>query len=143
MHMREVTASPALPRYWLERLSCSAAILATLLISWQEPDSLLHRVIDRSGPEGWWCVCALCALCGLGILDVVVNDFLPPRFTLQRAKDWRHLIFLAMGMGLVSVTYVMAEAEGWRPLLLLFPIHAVIAVAVAFFDMFQRHRSPA
>lgn len=140
MPLREVTASPALPRYWMDRLYCACAILATLLITWAEPASLLHRAIARSGPEGWWCVGALCVLAALAGLDVVVNDMLPPRFSLPGTERFRHVLFLALGMGLLSVTYVLAEAVGFSPVLLLLPVHAAFTVAIAFFDLFHRHR---
>jgi len=111
MHMCEITSSPRLPRYWLERLYFACTTVANGWVTWTEPESYLAQIANRSGREGWFVIGALIAAGAVAIADVLINDFLPCRFTFPWAKRWRHLVFMPMAIGLVALCYVIAEPE--------------------------------
>lgn len=131
-----------LPRYWITRLYVALSTLTTIAVIAWEPEALTHRLITQSGPPGWWLVGILAAVAIVGIVDVVVNDMLPDRFHLRCAKRSRHLIYVALSMGLMCLTYVFIAGGGgwWRALAMPFWIDASFAALVAFLDLFQRHR---
>ena len=133
-----------LPRYWMTRLYVALSTLTSILVSWFEPTTLTHRLISQSGEQGWAMVGLLAIVCLLAILDVVVNDLLPTRFAFAAAKRYRHLIYIALSMGIVCMSYVFIVGEGgwFRPLVLPFWVDASFAAFVAFLDLFQRHRAP-
>lgn len=131
---------PAMPRYWLVRLYVALSVLCTVLIICTEPNSLVHQVVAATGVHGWACVIALGVLASLALVDVVVNDLLPAHINVPLARRWRHLVYMLLAMGLVSITGVIAAGVGMTPLLLTFWLDAGVATAIAFFDLFSRHR---
>lgn len=132
-----------LPRYWITRLYVALSAFTAIAVIWWEPEALTHKLITQSGERGWWLVSALACVAVVGIFDVIVNDLLPDRFHLRCAKRWRHLIYAALAIGLMCITYVfIAGGAGWRALVLPFWVDASFAALVAFLDLFQRHRLP-
>lgn len=133
-----------LPRYWITRLYVALSILTNILASWYEPQALTHKLIDASGEQGWVMVGILGSICIVAIADVVVNDLLPDKFRLASAKRYRHLIYIALAMGIFCMAYVFVAGDGstFRPLVLPFLLNGAVSAAVAFLDLFQRHRAP-
>lgn len=133
-----------LPRYWITRLYVALSVLLSLVVSWLETEALTHQLLNDSGRQGWWIVAALAMVCLTAVADVIVNDLLPTRFSLPTAKRHRHLIYIALSIGVFCMSYVFIVGDGgwFRPLVLPFWLHGVIAAAVAFLDLFQRHRAP-
>ncbi len=138
---RMYSQRPTMPRYWLVRLYVALSVLANVLIICTEPQALAHRVVAMSGSSGWLCVGALGLLACLALVDVVVNDLLPAHINLPFARRWRHLVYMLLALGLVSITGVIVSAVGMTTLLLAFWLDAAVSVAIAFFDLFSRHRS--
>ncbi|WP_295855907.1 hypothetical protein [uncultured Xylophilus sp.] len=128
------------PRYWHTRLLLALSVLVSIYICWREPDSLGHRIIVRSGSEGWICVAALAAVALAALADIFVNDILPARVTLCAVMSRRHLVYMAMAVGLMSLCYVVADEEGWTELLLHYGLLAAFSAHIAFTDLFHRHR---
>jgi len=132
-----------LPRYWISRLYLALSTLATIGVIWLESDSLMHRLITQSGPAGWYLVGILAFVAIVALADSIVNDLLPDRYRLKAAKRYRHLVYVAIAMGLASMSYVfLAVGGGWRPVVLPFWVDTMFAAMVAFLDLFQRHRRP-
>ena len=131
------------PRYWLTRLYLACLVLSVTLVICFEPRTLFYRIVKDSDDAGWWCVLGLACIAGLSIVDTIVNDLMPERFHLRWAKNYRHLIYMALGMGMLSLAYIIAKAEGASYLLIAPCIHAAVAVCIAFFDVFARHRDGA
>jgi CHASE2 domain-containing sensor protein len=133
-----------LPRYWITRLYVALCTLVSIAVTWLEPESIAHRLVDATGGQGWPLIAMLAGVACLAIVDVLVNDLLPLRFTFLRAKRHRHLIYAALSMGIFSLSYViLVGAGGWRPLVLPYWLNGGVAAAVAFLDLFQRHRARA
>jgi hypothetical protein len=131
-----------LPRYWVTRLYVALSSFASIVVIWNEPEALTHRLISQSGAPGWWLVGLLAVVAVAGIVDVVINDLLPDHYRLECAKRYRHLIYVALSMGLACMCFVfVAGSGGWfRSLVTPFLIDASFALFIAFLDLFQRHR---
>lgn len=128
-------------RFWLARLHVALSTFVIAVITIMEPLSLGNQVITRTGPLGWLCVMALAGVSLLCAADVIVNDMLPDRFRLPLAYRWRHLLYMLLALGLVSVTFVIAAAIGFSTLMLLYWLDAIAAVFVAFATPFCRRCS--
>jgi len=128
--------------YWSARLLLCMYVLTTSLISWADPRTLVSELLVQSGQAGWLVLAALICLSLVGLLDVVINDFMPKPLTLNFVHRYRHLLFMAIAIGSVLVSGVIATSAGWTVMLLKFWLDAAAACALAFLEMFPRHRNP-
>jgi len=125
--------------YWMARLmlcsyvfmSCMAALL----------DSPTARLLAISFDSVWWLVPAVALLSAVGLIDLLINDFLPVKFTLLSIHDRRHLLYIAIAFGSMGISGVIATTEGWSPLLLKYWLDATFAAGLCFLEMFPRHRN--
>lgn len=125
-------------RFWLARLhvALSTFVIATITIT--EPLSLSSQIITRTGPLGWACVMTLAGLSLVCAADVVVNDLLPDKCVMPSALRWRHLLYMLLALGLVSITFVIASVIGFTTAFFIYWLDAVAAVFVAFATPFCR-----
>lgn len=137
--MQNVCPRP-MPRYWFARLYLAASVLVNIVVTWLEPAALTARAVAATGPVGWICVWTLGGVALVGLADVLVNDIAPARWRLPTAHRWRHLVYMALALGEVSITYVITANLGFTPLLFVYLTDAAAAVAIAYLDVFARHR---
>lgn len=130
-------------RYWLTRLYIAMSVLVTCLIALLETGSANHRIIEAGGPIGSLSMAALMCLAFVALCDVVINDLMPARYRFEWSFDYRHLLYMWLALGLVSVSVVVMKAAGPTPLLLRFWLDASLATLVAFLDTYSRHRECA
>lgn len=135
-----VCAPRVLPRYWFARLYVALSVLVNVVVTLLEPSALTARAINASGSLGWLAVWTLGAVGVVALLDVIVNDLAPDRWRLPSAHRWRHFVYMAIALGEVSITYVIAAKLGFTPLLFVYWLDAAADVAIAYFDLFARHR---
>ena len=133
-------SSRPMPRYWLTRLYVALSVLVNIMVTSLEPQSLTARAIYATGSLGWLAVWTLGAVGIVALLDVLVNDLAPDHWRLPSAHRWRHFVYMAIALGEVSITYVIAAKLGFTPLLFVYWLDAAAAVAIAYFDLFARHR---
>lgn len=130
-----------LPKFWFARLYVTLHIGVIALVACFGEDTLLYKTVKESGDAGFWCVLALAAVSFLGVLDVIINDLMPDRFKLSKVLRFRHILLMAMALGLMSLGSVIAKQAGISTL------HASIFLAVggacwlAFLDLYARHRA--
>lgn len=128
-------------RFWLARLHVSLSTFVIALITVTEPLSLGNQVITKTGPLGWVCVMALAGLSLLCAADVVINDLAPDALRMPWALRWRHLLYMQLALGLVSLTFVIAATIGFTTLFFLYWLDAIAAVFLAFITPFCRRCS--
>lgn len=127
--------------YWMARLIACMYVLITYVIAFFDPATRVSELVTASGHAGWWVMGAVAALAGCGLLDVLINDFLPPALQLQSVYTRRHLLFLGIALGSTAISGVIATSEGWSLVLIKFWLDAAICSALAFLEMFPRHRN--
>lgn len=108
------------------------ACLAALLTGWEGLS--LHAWI---APD----LLAFSALLGvatLGLLDTVINDVLPSAYSLGFTEKYRHLIFILLAGGQLSVLHaaVIADFSGFSGIR--YALDASVAVLVAVLDLSLR-----
>lgn len=67
--------------------------VVTCCLAWFVPMSLTSKLIDQGAEYGTTVLIALTCVITVGALDILVNDFLPNRFTLQYFKQRRHHLY--------------------------------------------------
>ncbi|WP_395055179.1 hypothetical protein [Polaromonas sp.] len=126
-------------RYWMTRLYLATNVLALALAAVFDSSTLAHRVLIESGAAGMWAMQALAVVAVVGLADCLVNDLLPDRFILRWSFRHRHLVYMALALGLVSISYITAKNYGPSTVHVFYMLHAAFATFVAFFDLFARH----
>lgn len=125
----------------LARTSIASVILMLSGMILTEPASLLSIVVRGSGTLGRPAMWALALIALIACVDVIINDMLPPRFTMDWARRRRHLIYLAMALLLTALAAVVAYFSIYSPMLWVFlATYAVLSAAVAYLDLFSRVR---
>lgn len=76
---------------------------------------------------------ALLLVATAGVLDVVINDLLPERFTITSTHRHRHVVFMVMAIGQVALMWQVARANpgDWPPVLARYALDAAFAVGIA------------
>lgn len=124
----------------LFRTYIAGSTLVTASICGFESKGLPYKIIAASGDVGWFALAAMAGVALWALADVFINDVMPRDFCLCAALRHRHLTYLALSMGLMSLAYVFTSAEGWTIISLRPIFDATFAAGVAFQDLFQRHR---
>jgi len=125
-------------RKWLARLFVGMTLLVSTLVVFSEPDSLLHRTIDRAGVLGQVATGSLIFVTVLSLLDVLINDLLPPKYVLRCAIRYRHTIYMLMSLGCLSMIFVIVRSHGPYSGLLHFALVAWAALLIAVLDVRER-----
>ena len=127
--------------YWMTRLIVCSYILMTYAITFMDPQTRTSELVTASGHFGWHAVAMISFLSFCGILDVFVNDLLPFEINLPYIYNRRHVLFMFMAIGSVAMSGVMATSEGWSFVMLKFLLDATFSCALAYLEMFPRHRN--
>lgn len=127
--------------YWFGRMHVALCIGTLAMVAAFGTGTLLNSVVVASGKAGFWCVLVLACLACLAVLDVIINDFLPDRFSLKLVKRNRHLIYMALGIGTASLGFVIQQTTGINSMHGLIFVNSFSAVVVAFLDLYARHRT--
>lgn len=123
---------------WFSRLLIAANTLVGVAIVLGEPDSMSGRVVAQAGLPGYiGVVCLGCAALA-AIVDAVVNDLMGAHRTLETTYRHRHLIFMTIALGSLSVLFALAKAHGWNYVMLHYVVCAASAVAIAVLDVRER-----
>lgn len=127
--------------YWLTRHYVAASTLVTFLIAITAPMSLNARAIEAAGPVGWAVISGLALLSFAALFEAFVTAFVP-RQSCNWIRRRRHLVFMCIALGQLSLSYAVAlYAPDSRMLILRFALDATIATTVAFLDLFARHKA--
>lgn len=83
----------------------SAAI--TSYLGWLSPSSLTGRILSMGGEIGVLALVLLSLAAAVGLLDILINDMMPPRFTLRIVAQHRH-----SGYNLIGLLYLVQAVPG-------------------------------
>lgn len=129
-----------LPRYWLSRAIIAALSLFMGLTALLDQRTLVHAVLAGGDPMGQAVLMLLCAVAALALVDVLVNDLLPPRIVFRLARRARPLVYMALSVGNLMVGAMLARHVGFGWLHAQVMMVVVVAVGLAISDPFIQHR---
>ncbi|MES2909843.1 MAG: hypothetical protein V4718_00555 [Pseudomonadota bacterium] len=127
--------------YWMARLILCLFVLNTHVITVLDPQTRTNELITASGAAAWWVLSLLICLTVAGVVDVLINDFMPEAMKLPGVYGRRHLLYLAIAASSLAISGVIAEKEGWSFVLMAYWLHTTVAAVLAYLEMFARHRS--
>lgn len=131
-----------MPRYYMVRLYIALSILTNSLVGFFEPMSPGAWVL-RSSHAGWLWLSALFAMGLFSLADVIVNDLMPERYSLDALRNQRHTGYSAVAMATLGLSYVVLHEYGYTAQLLTYWVDAAFALSVAYLDLRARHRGIA
>lgn len=82
---------------FLIRAALLTQATTVVCLGWWAQSSLTARLFERGGVPATWVLCAMSALVVVGLVDALINDVLPDRFTLTYLKRRRHLTYMVLG----------------------------------------------
>ena len=130
----------AVPQYWFARLYVSLSIFlttATVLFGRSgEPPNAWHEHMDPTSAGFVW---LLMLLSVVTVVDVAINDMMPGRYCFNRAKNNRHLLFIAMAIVETAVLTISVGSGSFQVYHLRLALQIAGASALACFDLVARH----
>lgn len=127
--------------YWMARLMLCAYVLVRCINTQFDDNGSANHLMRMSFDVVWWVTPLVALLAGLGLLDLLINDFMPRRIHCLFLHDHRHLLYIAIGFGSMGIAAVIAETDGWSTILLGFWLDAAFAAGLALLEMFPRLRN--
>ncbi|MDP3228532.1 MAG: hypothetical protein Q8N13_11225 [Acidovorax sp.] len=126
---------------WIARLYVSASVLVTGLIAAFDPDSQHREVLLSSGElPGSVALALLIAVALAGIIDVAVNDWLPPQFDLPWTHRHRHVVYMVLAVGQVGLVFALVHGGDVRPVVARYALDAAMAVLIAGYGILDHYR---
>lgn len=126
------------PQYWLARLYLCCSLMVSVWIAFHSPWNQQREILDLIGEGGWLLLTSVAVLAAIGIVDVVINDLLPPRFSMKWADEHRHQVFMALALLLCSMVYINVTKGSSTVLILRYSLESFFCVGIAVFDTIAR-----
>lgn len=130
----------AAPQYWFARLYVSLSIFlttATILFGRSgEPPNARHEHMDPTGAGFVWLLMLLSVVTAVG---GVINDMMPGRYCFNRARNNRHLLFIAMAVVETAILTISVGSGSFQVYHLRLALQIAGASALACFDLMARH----
>lgn len=125
---------------WIARFYVSGSILITALMALFDPSAWHRGSMVAQGWGGYAAMALLGAVAVFGILDVLINDWLPKRFSLVCTHRHRHVVYMLMSMGQTILVLVAAQAGDIRPGMARYVLDAVVSVMVAGYGVIDHYK---
>ena len=125
--------------YWLARLMISVSVLFSCMFLIFGHDKLygVDKIANGAGFGIW----VLLVVVLVSLADIVINDFLPRKFKFCFARKYRHLVFMALAMGVLSLVFLAVLRNGPSLAQALLSFQGIGAACVAVLDLFARHKA--
>lgn len=114
------------------RFYVSCSIMVTAVVAARDPWSQHRMAMSEDGFGGLIGIAILGGLALAGIVDVVINDFLPKRFSIECTHRQRHLVFACMAMGQVALVLAVVKALDLKPSVARYLLDATMAAWLAW-----------
>jgi hypothetical protein len=121
---------------WMIRSYLSCSVAATAVIALVDPTSQHRLAIEGGDPIlSYGAVIAMVGLllvAALSLIDVVINDLLPERFSIGVTHRYRHILFMLMSISQAALAWMMIHGlpePEWA--LLRYAVDGIAAAGVA------------
>jgi ABC-type Na+ efflux pump permease subunit len=127
-------------RYVVARLYVVLSVFTSVVMSIFEPASIHHQIFDATGTGSLLVLTAIGAIAGIAFMDIIVNDLAPNKYQLKIFYDNRHILYMALSLGMYGISAAMIFTYGASAVLIRLWLDGGVAAAVAVLDIFARHR---
>jgi hypothetical protein len=130
-----------IPRGALMRILFCLQILCIAFFSFEHPGSVVHTLVHASGESTWFILAAMCFIAVAGLVDTVVNDLLPERYTFNQGLQVRHTLFMLLAIGYALIMHAAVQAEIYSAIPY-FVTNIAFIIICAFGDVQRRYKPP-
>ena len=115
--------------------------LCLLLLVWSSslvatvPESMIGNLLKGSEFIGW----IMFVLASAGVIETIINDYLPTRFRWAFALRWRHLALMACCGFFLTLIFLQTQSKISNLVLPYFVIVAFFLAWNAFMDIWKRY----
>lgn len=113
------------------RFYVSASVAVTAAIAGWDPYSQHRFAMAEDGYGGLVAMTLLATIALAGMVDVVINDVLPERYSLPWTHRHRHVVFMALAVGQVALIYALIRAGDLKPSAGRYLLDALMATGIA------------
>lgn len=133
-----MNSSSNCPSAVLYRLSMCSLGLVLWIIAEIEPRSMTAQFADSRA--GGFLIAMTGILGIIGMIDVLINDILPERFTWAYARTHRHFVLVALAFCYIASLYTSLDTVKSAGLSLFYCWNAVSLLSLAFVDAYSRSK---
>lgn len=130
------------PREVGHRLTVSFVSLSVVLLTWYEPDSIRHRIVEQSGAVAWAFTLLMAVMACTALADVVVNDMMSNRYTLPFIKSCRMYAYMLQALMNIAMVGAVTNWHTWSWVAAIYIVIAVSSVWIAVADTYYHFIEP-
>ena len=113
------------------RFYVSASVGVNAAIAGWDPYSQHRFAMSEDGYGGLIAMTALALLALAGMADVLINDVLPERYSLQCTHRHRHVVFMLIAIGMVALILALVMLRDIKPVAARYLVDAIAATWIA------------
>lgn len=127
-------------RYVIARLYVVLSAMTTIFISMFEPKSINFYYLINGSIGGKIIIFCNIALVATALIDSIVNDFMGNKYKIMFLYHWRHLLYMAIAMGLYAQSAaIILTNHNTSFILARLWLDGFIAALIAVLDIFVRY----
>lgn len=122
-----------------DRLFMSAISVVVVAVSQLEPASLSFVLVKSGGIWAQACMLFLFITSLVAAADTVVNDMLPPKYTLQTALGKRRGLWMCIAVTYAGIAFVVVKADISWSVSIFYLLFAARCAGVSFLDLYYEY----
>lgn len=123
----------------VDRLFQNAVAMVVVLGAYVEPEWALYKLVHSNGLPAGVCMLALFMASVVAFLDTLVNDMLPPKYTLQVALGKRRGMWMFLAVTYAGIAFVAIRSGFGLFSAIYFLLFAARCAGVAFLDLYYQY----
>jgi hypothetical protein len=97
------------------RAYVSGSILVTAYVAAADPGSQHAFAMQEDGYGGFFAIGLMAVVSLAGILDAVINDFMPDRYAINCTHRHRHVVFMLSAIGQIALILALVRVDELKP----------------------------
>ena len=122
-----------------DRLLMTMVSITVVAISQLEPQSISFFMVQSGGVAALLCMGFLFVTAVIALVDTVVNDMLPPRFTLQVALGVRRGIWMSIAITYAGIVFVALKSDLSWSAAIFYILFSARCAGISFLDLYYEY----
>lgn len=123
------------------RFYVSASVAVTAAIAGWDPYSQHRFAMAEDGYGGLIAMSLLGLIALAGIVDVLINDVLPDRYSMRCTHRHRHVVFMLLAIGQVALVLALVKSGDLKPSASRYVLDAFMAAWIAVIGVLDHARA--